>query len=129
MVLAFVFLDRLPAALVFERADVAVEVPPDQTEVVGVFRFKNMGSETIMILEVQTGCPCVSARLERRRYKASESGDLVVSFRFPINQATDTARIKVITDEDKEPVYGLTLTMVRTTSRPDKKGARKGVGF
>jgi len=69
-----------------------------------VFKFKNIGEETLTIKNVAASCGCTATKLEKREYKPGEAGEIPVKF---FSQGYNGKIIKTITvsSSDKENVY------------------------
>lgn len=77
---------------------------PFQTTQEAVFQFVNTGARPVRILEVESNCDCLDAAADRQVYAPGESGLIRSSFTVGDRLGLYERRIKVVTDENPEPV-------------------------
>ncbi len=69
-------------------------IPPGKVKVVR-FPFKNVTDHAVTITEVVTGCDCLKAKIDKKRYEPGESGELAVEF-DPSDYAREYAQTIVV---------------------------------
>jgi Protein of unknown function (DUF1573) len=60
------------------------------------FQFVNKSNETITIQDIQTGCGCMSAELEKRKYEPGEEGTLSIHVDFREHSGPLRKKVKVV---------------------------------
>ncbi|HUG89871.1 MAG TPA: DUF1573 domain-containing protein, partial [Planctomycetaceae bacterium] len=94
-------------ALVFEQYLVNLrEIPPMQ-EASARFAFANLGDEPLTITALEPGCGCLSPRLEKRTYRAGESGEFFV-------------RIQTASEKPGRKEYAVTVRYTDSVPRETK---------
>jgi hypothetical protein len=91
-------------ALEWKTQTVTFTTAPFQTTQEAVFHFTNTGSRPVKIVEVESNCDCLDAASDRQTYAPGESGIIKSSFTVGDRLGLYERRIKVVTDEDPEPV-------------------------
>lgn len=73
------------------------------------FKFKNVGNAPLKITKIQTTCGCTVPQLKKKTYAPGESGSIKVAFRTPARQGKTTKRLYILSNDKKNPKFGLTL--------------------
>ena len=91
-------------ALEWKSLTVSVTTVPLQTTQDVVFEFKNTGTRSVTLLDVQTNCDCLAASADRQIYAPGTGG--VIKARFTIGDRVGLYErvITVLTDESADPV-------------------------
>ena len=76
LVLLFILISGVEGALVWERAEVRLDIHPAQLADMATFPFVNTGKEPVVIEEVKVSCGCLSPHLQKRTFGPGESGEL-----------------------------------------------------
>lgn len=77
---------------------------PFQATQEAVFPFTNTGTQPVRIIDVESNCDCLDAAADRQIYAPGESGVIKSSFTVGDRLGLYERRIKIITDENPEPV-------------------------
>ncbi|HEY2344008.1 MAG TPA: DUF1573 domain-containing protein [Chthoniobacteraceae bacterium] len=78
---------------------------PDSKEVEAHFTFRNTGSTTVTITDVQKSCGCTVTKLAKKSYAPGEQGDLVTTYAFHGETGEMRKLFTVFSDDHpKQPV-------------------------
>ncbi len=91
-------------ALEWKTQTLTFTTVPFQITQEAVFPFTNTGSKPVTILEVESNCDCLDAAADRQVYAPGESGVIKSSFTVGDRLGLFERRIKIVTDENPEPV-------------------------
>ncbi len=68
-------------ALAFEQYLVNLGAPPPRAEYAGRFAFRNVGSHSLKVLELEPSCGCLSPRLDKKTFEPGEVGEFYLRVR------------------------------------------------
>lgn len=91
-------------ALEWKTQTLTFTTAPFQATQEAVFPFTNTGAKPVRILDVESNCDCLDAAADRQVYAPGESGVIKSSFTVGDRLGLYERRIKVVTDENHEPV-------------------------
>jgi Protein of unknown function (DUF1573) len=91
-------------ALEWKTRTLTFTTAPFQATQEAVFPFTNAGTKPVTILEVESNCDCLDAASDRQVYAPGESGIIRSSFTVGDRLGLYERRIKIVTDENPEPV-------------------------
>ena len=97
------------AELVWERQEIEVKPTTLIEKVSAEFYFTNVGLETVTISNIQTSCGCTTANLDKKRYKAGESGYIKAEFEIGSRMGLQQKYILITTDSTNQAYTQLTL--------------------
>jgi hypothetical protein len=92
------------AALEWKSQILSFNTAPFQTTQEAVFHFTNTGSKPVKILEVESNCDCLDAAADRQVYAPGASGVIKTTFHVGDRLGLYERTIKVLTDENPEPI-------------------------
>ena len=92
------------AALEWKTLTLEFTTVPFQTTQEATFQFTNTGDKPVRILEVESNCDCLEAGADRQVYAPGASGVVRTNFTIGDRLGLYERRIKVVTDENHEPV-------------------------
>lgn len=92
------------AALEWKAQTLSFTTAPFQTTQAATFEFTNTSSKPVTILEVESNCDCLDAAADRQVYAPGASGVIKTNFTVGDRLGLYERRIKVLTDENPEPV-------------------------
>ncbi len=72
-------------------------------------RFKNTGSENLLIKDVKSSCGCTAAVLSSRNLKPGEEGELKIEFDSSNRVGSITRTVTLYTNDRKNPVQTITI--------------------
>ena len=93
----------------WETCQFEVTATAEQTNTVARFPFKNVGTNTVRILDLRSSCGCTTATLEKKTYQSGEKGELTANFVFGQRVGLQEKTILVQTDDPKTPTTILKL--------------------
>lgn len=103
------------AGLQWDRTKIDLK-PDEATEVAQtVIAFRNTGDKAVTILEVKPSCGCTTAILEKKTYRAGETGELRISVDLANATGTVSKSIEVLANDSDKP---LLLTLRATIPEP-----------
>jgi len=91
-------------ALEWKALTLTFTTAPFQATQEAVFSFSNTGTKPVRILDVESNCDCLDAAADRQVYAPGESGVIKTNFTVGDRLGLYERRIKVVTDENPEPV-------------------------
>ncbi len=91
-------------ALEWKTQTLTFTTAPFQATQEAVFPFTNTGIKPVRILDVESNCDCLDAAADRQVYAPGESGVIKSSFTVGDRLGLYERRIKIVTDENPEPV-------------------------
>ncbi len=91
-------------ALEWKARTLEFTTAPFQTAQVAIFPFTNTSPKPVRILEVESSCDCLDAMADRQVYAPGASGEIRTNFTIGDRLGHYERRIKVVTDENHEPV-------------------------
>jgi hypothetical protein len=91
-------------ALEWKATTLSFTTAPFQTTQEATFEFKNAGTKPVTIIEVESNCDCLDAAADRQVYPPGATGVIKSSFTVGDRLGLYERRIKVLTDENPEPV-------------------------
>jgi hypothetical protein len=91
-------------ALEWKTQTLTFTTAPFQTTQEAVFQFTNTGTKPVAILAVESNCDCLDAAADRQVYAPGESGVIKAIFTVGDRLGLYERRIKIVTDENSEPV-------------------------
>lgn len=97
------------AALTWETRQIQRTATFGDKEVVAEFPFKNTGTASVNIREIQTGCECTVADLRKRTYAPGETGTVKITFTLGERMGPQERPITLITDDPEAPMTTVTL--------------------
>ena len=100
---------RLRAELTWAEKTIKLKADPNAAVVEARYHFTNSGKSTVDIQQVESGCGCTTAELEKRTYAPGESGEIVARFTVGARLGEQTKTVAVKTREAQEPT---TLTLI-----------------
>jgi hypothetical protein len=68
--------------LKWENPEQTVTAKPQDKVLVTKFRFTNVGTSPVKIMDLRTSCGCTTAYLEKKVYAPGESGEIEAKFKF-----------------------------------------------
>ncbi|MBK6678586.1 MAG: DUF1573 domain-containing protein [Ignavibacteriales bacterium] len=74
-----------------------------------VFKFTNIGKSDLEIRDIRTSCGCTAASPSKKVFKPGESGELKVSFDSKNRSGRTSRTITLITNDEVEEYYTLTI--------------------
>jgi hypothetical protein len=94
------------------RAEIALDVamvevkpkPEDETITVS-FTFRNTGDKAVTILNLESGCSCLSSSLDARTYAPGASGTGKAEFKVSSFVGRHEKSVTVTTDDEKQPQW------------------------
>ena len=92
------------AALEWKTRTLDFTTAPFQTTQDATFGFTNTGRKPVTILEVESNCDCLEAAADQRIYAPGATGVIRASFHVGDRLGLYERLIKVVTDENPEPV-------------------------
>lgn len=107
----FPFISSLPLAaqLQWETQQVETKAAPEQTHEEAVYRFQNVGTNTVTITKMTSSCGCTTPKLAKYTYAPGEKGEVVADFQFAQRVGLQHKTITVQTDDPAHPTTTLTL--------------------
>jgi hypothetical protein len=111
MMLAVVVLTAKPASagLTWETRRIDGSPLPGEKTFVASFNFQNTGPVPVTIREIQTGCECTVAQLDKRTFASGEAGVIKTVFTLGDRSGQQDRVIKVLTDDPEFSETTLTL--------------------
>lgn len=75
-----------------------------------LFKFKNTGTDNLIIQSVQPGCGCTGATLgDKKEFAPDEKGEIKVTFNTQGREGINSKTISVTSNDKKEPVKTLSF--------------------
>lgn len=102
---------QLHAGLTFDKPMVEDTIAPGVKSYPFEFAFENIGEATVEISEIKTTCDCTTAKLERMRYAAGESGVIKGTFSVGSRRGMQEKIVRVLTKDLVQPEIQLTLKL------------------
>ena len=98
------------AELVWDKQEIEIN-PTTYVEKIGAeFYFTNTGSEAVTITDIRSSCGCcTTANLDKKYYKAGESGFIKVEFKVGTRTGLQQKHILITTDSINQAYTQLTL--------------------
>lgn len=97
------------AALTWEKKQAELAAKPGDQELVALFPFKNTGSTTVIIRNLETSCECTVAELTQRSYAPGEAGTIRAVFTVGDRMGLQNRTVTVTMDDPYAPIAVLTL--------------------
>lgn len=91
-------------ALEWKAKTLEFTTAPFQTTQGAIFPFTNTSPKPVRVLEVESGCDCLEAKADQPVYAPGASGVIQTHFTIGDRLGHYERRIKVVTDENDEPV-------------------------
>ena len=98
------------AELKWEKRELMLKAEIGDTELVGIFKFTNVGSETVKITHVEVSCGCTATTLLKKTYAPGESGEIETTFTIGDRVGPQNLGVKVTTDKADKPYVLLLKT-------------------
>lgn len=92
-------------ALEWKSRTLSFTTAPFQATQEAVFMFTNTGSKPVRILDVGSNCDCLAAAADRQVYAPGENGVINSNFTVGDRLGLYERRIRIVTDENPEPVH------------------------
>ncbi len=93
----------LQATLVLDAPVVEVKPKPEDETIEVAFTFRNTGGKAITVLNLESGCSCLSASLDARTYAAGASGTGKAEFKVSTFVGRHEKTVTVTTDDPEQP--------------------------
>lgn len=97
------------ADLEWKESRVVLRPAAGAKEAVADFEFTNRGNKAVHIINVQTGCSCTAAALERDTIEPGGVGKVRATYRSADKQGKQTVAVTVSTEEPELRTYELSL--------------------
>lgn len=88
------------SALQWEHTDIRLSAREGDEKVEVSYPVKNVGSQTVKVTSIETGCGCTSAQLSDQRLLPGEKGELKVVFKLEGRVGPQSKVITIKTDEE-----------------------------
>lgn len=75
-----------------------------------IFKFKNIGSDTLKIEEIKSTCRCVTSKLDKTDYAPGESGTVKVTFHSPSKAGKTNQTLYIFNNDPKNSQAPMTIT-------------------
>jgi hypothetical protein len=99
-------------ALEWKAQTLSYTTAPFQLTQDATFQFTNTSTKPVSILDVESNCDCVDAAADRQVYAPGATGVIKTTFHVGDRFGLYERRIKVVTDENPEPVRLLLQVVV-----------------
>lgn len=93
------------ADLVLDGTMVEVKPKPEDETIEVSFTFRNKGDKPVTILNLESGCSCLSSSLDARTYAAGASGTGKAEFKVSTFVGRHEKSVTVTTDDPKQPEW------------------------
>lgn len=93
------------ADLVLDGSVVEVKPKPEDETVTVAFTFRNKGDKPVTILNLESGCSCLSSSLDARTYAPGASGTGKAEFKVSSFVGRHEKSVTVTTDDPKQPQW------------------------
>jgi hypothetical protein len=88
-----------------------------------VYKFKNTGSEKLVISRVQSTCGCSVPELKQKEYAPGESGQIKTTYTAPTREGATTKHLYIHSNDSVNPRYPLIIkstTVLKANVEPSK---------
>jgi hypothetical protein len=99
----------LPAQLSWESKVLEFKPLVGERSIDAKYKFQNVGSVPVTILNIQTSCGCTTVTTAKKIYAPGERGEVEVKFLFGGRRGPQLKTVIVQTDDPKEPAAVLLL--------------------
>ncbi|MFI4910768.1 MAG: DUF1573 domain-containing protein [Sedimentisphaeraceae bacterium JB056] len=87
------------------------------------YKFKNVGSEELVISRVQSTCGCTVPELAKKEYQPGESGEVKITYTASSREGDTTKHLYIHSNDPKNPRYPLIIkstTVLKASVEPEK---------